>query len=270
MTQTRAPSVKKSKRLHLPLILASVALLSSCASNKTIVDQGDIVISDPFEKGNRITYAFNKKVDKYVIHPTVRGYRTVFPPIARTGIRNFLQNLSTPANLANQLLQGDLDGAGTTAKRFSINTLLGLGGIVDIAGYEGIKHEHEDFGQTLAVWGVPHGPYFVTPFFGASTMRDYTGFVVDSVALDPVGIYWNNTDQDNLNAIRFGVNYLNLRDFLMDTEIELQKSAIDDYAAIRNSYYQYRDSLVKDQKKTNSYTVPEIPDYDDADYELDY
>lgn len=263
-------TLKHKKSKGLAIIAAAIFVLSGCASsNQVALNEGDIIISDPFEKANRVTYAFNTQVDKYAIYPVIRGYRAAVPPFARKGVSNFMINLSTPSRFANQLLQGDLNGAGDEATRFAVNTLLGLGGLIDIAAYEGIEYEPEDFGQTLAVWGVSHGPYFVTPFFGASTVRGYTGFIVDSTLMDPLGFYLNNTDENVLLATRFGVSYINLRDTLMDSQTEIEKSSIDSYAAIRSSYYQYRDSLIKDQKSNENYSGPAIPDYDD-DIDLDY
>jgi phospholipid-binding lipoprotein MlaA len=246
----------------LPVILLATLALCSCASNKGTIYEAGIEISDPFEEQNRRVMAFNKVVDENVIHPVVKGYRYVTPKPARSGIRNFLRNLKSPITLANQLLQGDLDGAGDVVLRTTINTMVGVGGLFDVAGYEGIKYEPEDFGQTLAVWGVEPGPYMVVPFIGPSSMRDYTGYFVDGMA-DPVRMYLFNTNQEPLYYTKFGLDYLDLRDSLMDTMEELDRSSFDYYAAVRSTYYQHRQTLVRDQDGTVQTELPAIPYYED-------
>ncbi len=250
---------KLSKKL--PVILLASFILSACASNNTIYEAG-MEINDPFEEQNRRVMAFNKVVDDNIIHPVIKGYRYVTPTPARSGIRNFLRHVKSPIRLANQLLQGDLDGAGKVVLRATINTFVGAGGLFDVAGYEGIEYEPEDFGQTLAVWGVDPGPYMVVPFIGPSSMRDYTGYFVDGLA-DPVRMYLFNTDQEALYYAKFGVDYLDLRDSLMDTMVELDESSFDYYAAVRSTYYQHRHALVNDQDGTAQTELPEIPYYDD-------
>lgn len=251
------------------LAVFSCLVLAGCASandEKGKIYEAGMVINDPFEDQNRRVMAFNKVVDDAVIHPVVRGYRTVAPKPVRNGIRNFLQNLRTPVTLANQVLQGDIDGAGDVVVRGVVNTLLGVGGIFDIAGYEGIEYEPEDFGQTLAVWGIDHGPYMVVPFIGPSSARDYMGYFADSYA-DPLRWYLFNVDEELLYAGKFSMEYIDLRESLMDTLTELEKSSIDYYAAVRSTYYQHREALVHDNdngRKTQT-SLPDIPYYEDEE-----
>lgn len=242
-------------------ILATAAvLLSGCATNDQKTMAGTIEISDPFENANRAIFSFNTAVDKAVIHPIAKGYNAVIPAPARTGVDNALKNLRSPVNLANQLLQGDIDGAGNVVVRAVVNTLLGLGGLIDIAGAEGIEYEGEDFGQTLAKWGVGHGPYLVVPIIGPSSTRDYIGFAVDSFA-DPLRWYLFNIDKKGIYYAKVGVEYLNLRASLVDVLEDLEKSSIDYYAATRSAYYQRREALVNDEGDGSM--APAIPDYDD-------
>ncbi len=228
------------------LVGASFVMASCGSAQDTKINVGGIEIHDPFEETNRSIFAFNSAVDDAVIHPIIEGYRYVVPELARTGLRNFLRHLKSPMRLANQLLQGDLDGAGTVVIRTVVNTFVGVGGLFDVAGYEGIEYEPEDFGQTLAVWGVDHGAYMVVPFFGPASVRDGTGFVVDAFA-DPLRWYANNIDEEEWYYIKAGLDYLNLRDSLMDVLRDLDSSSIDYYAAVRSAYYQNRDAMVKDQ-----------------------
>lgn len=254
-------TLKKVKTLAVMALTGGI--LCSCASsNSNSFYESGIEIQDPFEEQNRRVMAFNQAVDNTIIHPVVRGYRHVTPKPARNGIRNFLRNLRSPINFANQLLQGDLDGAGTVLVRAAINSSVGVGGIFDLAGHEGIEYESEDFGQTLAVWGVEPGPYMVVPFIGPSSLRDYGGYFADSAA-DPLRWYLFNTDEMGIYVAKFGMDYLDLRDSLMDTMEELDRSSIDYYAAIRSAYYQHRQAQINDQKTALDADAIDIPDYED-------
>ncbi len=248
---------------NLLLIALSSAALTSCASMKgnEIYDNG-IVIYDPMEEANRQVMAFNQAVDRTIINPVVKVYRTITPRPARSGIRNFLRNLKSPITLANQLLQGDLSGARDALLRGVINTTVGVGGIFDVAGYEGIEYEAEDFGQTMAVWGVGYGPYMVLPFIGPSSLRDYGGYLTDGLA-DPLRINLFRHDNELLYAGKFTADYLDLRDSLMDTLTEIEASSIDYYAAIRSTYYQHREALIHDQNGTVQSSIPAFPYYED-------
>lgn len=245
-------------------ITGTALILSACTNTGTKdLNTSGYAIDDPYEDMNRKVFNFNVAADKHVIHPIVSGYRAIAPKPARTGIQNVLRNLRSPVDFANQLLQLDFQGAGTVLTRTAINTTLGLGGLVDLAAHEGIKYEFEDFGQTLAVWGVPHGPYFMLPLIGPSSMRDYAGYITDS-AMDPVRFYAFNSDKDALYYTKFGMDYLTIRDSLKDVQIDLEQSSIDYYAALRSIYYQRRAAMVKDLTPENT-TAPQfdIPDYDD-------
>ena len=154
-----------NKRFFSLTVLAAFAVLtlSSCASNDDGYNTAEI--SDPFEGVNRGILEFNTVVDEAVLEPVARGYRYLIPQPGRKGVRNFLRNLSSPTLLMNELLQGDFEGAGNVMVRAVVNTLIGVGGLFDVAGAENIPYEPEDFGQTMAVWGVGHGPYIMAPIF---------------------------------------------------------------------------------------------------------
>ncbi len=261
--------MKILKNLKSLTILSTALLVSACANTGINANPSDMQISDPYEDMNRKVFAFNVGADKYVIHPIVDGYRAVAPKPARKAVSNILRNLRTPVDLANQLLQLDFEGAGTTLTRAAINTTVGVGGIFDVAEHEGIKYEFEDFGQTLAVWGVPHGPYFMLPLIGPSSMRDYTGYIGDSF-MDPMRFYAYNTNNDYIYYTKFGVNYLTIRESLKDVQLDLQKNSIDYYAALRSIYYQKRNTLVKDLSPENIQDNFEIPDYDDTEFDDGY
>ena len=245
-------------------IMAAVAclFLASCASNKAPVYVGDIEVNDSFEQYNRTVFAFNDAVSDAVIHPVVKGYRTVVPTPARTGVRNVLRTLRAPVNFGNQVLQGDMTGSGNVITRTIVNVLLGVGGVFDLAGHEGIDYESEDFGQTLAIWGVDHGPYLVLPLIGPSSLRDYTGYIVDGFA-DPLRWYLFNIEEEGIYYTKVGLSYLDLRESLIDVLEELEASSVDYYAATRSIYYQRRQALVEDRARGTAGNVPDFPEYDD-------
>lgn len=236
----------------LSLAVAAVAVLglSACASSP------DGEISDPIEGVNRGVFKFNDAVDTAVLRPVALGYREAVPQPARTGIRNFLRNLKSPTIIANNLLQGDLEGAGNSTTRMAANTLLGVGGIFDVAGAEGVQYEEEDFGQTLGVWGVGNSPYIVLPLLGPSSARDATGFIVDGYA-DPVRLWLTNTDNEGWYYGLVGVRTIDAREALIDVLDDLKKNSIDYYAATRSSYAQRREALVRDES-AESVNLPEM------------
>jgi len=135
--------------------------------------------NDPFEETNRGRFRGHVRLHRYVIDPVERVYLAVAPAPARDGLHNFLTNLETPSVLANDLLQGDLDRAGDTLSRFVVNTTIGIGGIFDFAGDAGIAYRDDDFGETLASYGVGDYPYLLIPVIGPSNPRDLGGKVVD-------------------------------------------------------------------------------------------
>lgn len=261
--------MKSNKKTKLLATMALALLISGCANTTQQGNFSDLQINDPYENMNRKVFAFNVGADKYVIHPIVEGYRAVTPKPARTGIANFLRNLRSPIDFANQLLQLDFKGAGTVLTRATINSTVGVAGLVDIAAHEGIKYEFEDFGQTLAVWGVKHGPYFMLPLVGPSSLRDYTGYIADSF-MDPVRFYSFNKEENYIYITKFGMDYLVLRESLKDVQTDLEQNSIDYYAALRSIYYQRRAALVKDLNSENTEESFEIPEYDDLEFDGDY
>lgn len=235
----------------LALIAAATLTLTACGTANTSE------ISDPIEGVNRGIFKFNDVVDTAVLEPVARGYRAGVPQPARTGVRNFLQNLKSPLTIGNNLLQGDLPGAGDATTRMVANSLLGFAGLVDVAGKEGIKYQEEDFGQTLGKWGVGHGPYLVLPLFGPSSVRDTTGMIVDGYA-DPIRIWLMATDQEALYYTRAGVAAIDKREELIDVLADLKKNSIDYYAAMKSTYGQRRQALLNDEN-AGSASMVDIP-----------
>ena len=143
--------------------------------------------NDPLEPMNRYFFEVNYGLDQLLFKPVAAWYNLILPAPVEQGVHNFLTNLNSPVIFANDAMQGNGPRAGVTAKRFLINSTLGVAGIFDVAAdWWGMKHHDEDFGQTLAVWGVGEGPYLVAPVLGPSNPRDLTGIGVDGV-MDPWG-----------------------------------------------------------------------------------
>ena len=155
-------------------VAAALAMgLGACASTQT-TETG--MVHDPYEGFNRQMFAFNNEVDKYALGPAADVYETVTPEFARDRVGDFLHNLKSPVIFINDVLQGEGDRAGDTFARFLVNSTIGVAGLWDVAGYNGIERHSEDFGQTLATWGVEDGgPYVMLPLLGPSNVRDAAG-----------------------------------------------------------------------------------------------
>ena len=248
---------------QLVIVLMAAVTLSACASTQNSTEFGEVY--DPIEPVNRQIFAFNDAVDEVALEPAAEVYRDTLPETIRTGIANILRNLRTPLIFGNQVLQGDMEGAGTALVRFVTNTLAGLGGFLDPAGENGFEFEEEDFGQTLAVWGVGEGPYMVLPLLGPSNLRDTVGFVVDIVT-NPVGILIDNQHVGGEYAIASSTaTALTARSESLDAIREIKSSSVDYYASLRNLYNQRRANLIAD----GAVSV-DIPDFSEmSDEELD-
>lgn len=155
----------------LGLSLLISVFLSACATAPA--DKG-VETPDPLESMNRAFFTFNDTLDKAILGPVSRGYVKVTPEPARDGLRNFFDNLAYIEVIINEFLQGKIENGFEGIQRIVFNSTFGLGGFVDFAGAVGLERRDEDFGQTLAVWGVGPGIYLELPFFGPSTLRDTT------------------------------------------------------------------------------------------------
>jgi phospholipid-binding lipoprotein MlaA len=154
-------------------------------------------------------------------------------------------------------LQGEGQRALQTTQRFVINTTLGVGGIMDPATKIGITKHSEDFGQTLAVWGVGEGLYLVLPFYGPSNPRDAVGKLFVDNYFDPLGMYLENTDQDEVRYARMAVGAVDEYGGVMDELEQIKKTSVDYYAAIRSMYRQKRKSEISNGTEVD---LPPIPD----------
>lgn len=222
---------------------------------------------DPIEPVNRAIFRFNNVADDYVIRPIANTYETVVPEPIQMNVRNVLRNLRQPVIFANEVLQGDWEGAEVAISRFFLNSTVGLLGLVDIASFDKrLAYRTEDFGQTLGHWGVPEGPYLVLPILGPSTARDTAGIIVDTLA-DPFRILTGAADVDPaVNYGRAAVTYIDARAETFDGLDELERSSVDFYAAVRSAYRQTRIAAINDADQSAAPLV-DIPVYDDFEFE---
>jgi phospholipid-binding lipoprotein MlaA len=195
---------------------------------------------DPLEDINRVFYELNfNLIDPVFIKPIAIIYDQVTPKPVRQILRNFFSNLDEVPSLVNNALQGKFGQAGNSAGRFLMNTTIGLGGFFDVAKKVGLQpEENEDFGQTLAVWGVPAGPYLMLPFFGPSTLRDAPSNFVDSL-FDPFS--YNHRLPVRV-AIK-GIDLIELRADLLAIDDVISG---DEYLFIRDIYIQNREYVISD------------------------
>ena len=198
--------------------------------------------NDPLESFNRAMFAFNTKLDKYLIKPVTKGYGKITPRPLRAGIRNFLNNLKQPVWALNSLLQGKFRFATIGALRFFLNTTVGLGGIFDPATHAFELPAHrEDFGQTLGHWGMRPGPYLVLPVFGPRNLRDAAGDL-PTVLHDPNRYVFEDSET---RLLLRAIDALERRSSLMHLDPLLEQS--DSYLFVRESYRQAREHQVRDR-----------------------
>jgi phospholipid-binding lipoprotein MlaA len=233
------------------LVLLTLIFTTNCSVNNSNIVDRTPEAEDPWENFNRGTFSFNQKFDKYLLAPLAKGYRFVFPSEIRTGVRNFLNNLSEPWSSINSALQGNFKNTGNTLARFVINSTLGILGIFDVATEIGFEKQKEDFGQTLAVHGVGPGPYLVLPFLGPSTVRDAIGKVT-SIYADPVTLALERNNKDEWIWIGMAVKGIDFREQNLEKIDNLNATSVDFYATLRSLYLERRSSMIRNQKIDNA------------------
>jgi phospholipid-binding lipoprotein MlaA len=204
----------------------------------------DMNAYDPWEGWNRQVFAFNLFMDDYLIKPLAQGYDFIRPDFMKKPLNNFYGNLHEPLNFINNLLQGEWKRAGDSWARFFVNSTFGVLGLFDVAGNENVQLAREDFGQTLAVWGVGHGSYFVIPFYKPSTVRDAFGEIaVDGFLLTPWIYVADNNDAMGWYYGRLAGEFLEVRAGNLQAFDNLRQTAASDesfYALIRSLSCQKR------------------------------
>ncbi len=221
--------------------VVSATLLSGCS-----VSTKDP--RDPMENWNRNVQSFNDTVDSYAIKPVAKGYAWLMPSFADQAVTNLFGNVSDIGVTVNDLLQFKFAQSSLDGSRFLVNSVAGLGGFVDVADLIGLEKHKEDFDQTLAVWGIPTGPYVVLPILGASSPRGAVGRIGDA-AMNPVNYVSLGASSAIGSAVSGGTFALNSVDMRADnlaTEKVASEAALDRYEFFKNAYFQQRDYLVND------------------------
>ena len=194
---------------------------------------------DPLEQFNRGAFGFNDALDRAILKPAATVYRDVTPSLVRAGISNFLGNLDDVWSFVNTLLQLNAQGAAQNFMRVNVNTVFGLGGMLDVASEMGIERQREDFGQTLGAWGVPSGPYIVLPFFGPSTLRDTVAIPVNTRG-DIVSAINHIPTRNSFKAL----DLMDVRSSLLSAGDTLDQVALDKYTFVRDAFLQRRRNAV--------------------------
>ena len=216
------------------IILLSVMMLWSGRSQA-----GETGAIDPYQGINRFIHRFNQVLDDYIGRPAAKIYVAVVPDPVERGVSNVFDNIDEITNVINDLLQAKFAQAANDAGRFLINTTIGLGGLLEVAEHLDFpKSEGEDFGQTLAVWGLSEGPFLMLPLLGPSTMRDAPAKIIDSLT-NPTSQLDDGSDRNALRAVSLVSSRAELLDF--DDVI-----AGDSYIFIRDIYLQRREYLEND------------------------
>jgi len=223
-----APRFARAGLRWCALVLGAV-LLAGCASGPGAHPD------DPLEPYNRSMTRFNDGVDEAVLKPVATAYKDAVPSPVRTGVNNFFGNLGDVWSFVNNVLQLRPEEALSSLVRFNVNTLWGLGGVLDIASEMGVDRNRQDFGLTLGRWGVPTGPYLVLPLLGPSTVRDTVALPVDMQAslvgqVDPVAA------RNTLYALRA----VDTRASLLGAGAVLEGAALDKYSFTRDVFLRVR------------------------------
>ncbi len=231
-------------RMTIALLVTVLAALlaSGCAS------VGQSNPDDPLEGYNRAVFSFNEEVDRLVLKPTASLYDTITPHPLHLAISNVFSNLGDIWIGVNSALQGKVEETLSDGMRLLVNTLLGFGGILDIASEMGLTKHDEDFGQTLGRWGVGEGPYFVVPFFGPRTLRDAVALPVDLTG-DNVWAIQHIPTRNATVAVRL----IDERARFLGTERTLDEGTLDKYSYVRDFYLQQRRYKVFDGNVPREY-----------------
>lgn len=189
------------------------------------------VPADPWESWNRKVFAFNEAIDEAVLKPVALAYRDAVPALVRRGVGNFFGNLGDVWSSANHFLQGKLQTGLEMGMRVAANTMFGIAGVLDPATEFGLVRRSEDFGQTLAVWGVGNGPYLVLPLLGPSTLRDTAALPLDRYGGSPSRWF-----SDYNTYVVTSVQVLQLRAELLDTTRLVDQASLDKYSFVRDAW----------------------------------
>lgn len=241
--------------LKLQFLLGFIVFVSQASAETKTIQQSEKVSaekhndsqdlienSDPFEGWNRQVFAFNTIIDEYILEPVSIGYDAITPKVIRLLIRNELDYIQSPVTIVNSALQGDSDVTLHTIGRFFVNTTFGGLGLLDAASNFGLEPHQEDFGQTLAVWGVPSGGYYVAPILGSLTLRDLGGKITD-FAFSPTT--YAGGDVIYVSSSATGFRIVDFRASYAEAINNLKASSSDYYTTVKTIYMQQRNADIK-------------------------
>jgi len=239
------------------LVLVISVFISLNVKNAQAVEN----VNDPFESVNRNIFKFNNNLDDYFFKPVAKGWRKI-PDIPRKPLTNLATTAKTPISLANAILQLNKQSIGNIIGRFLINMTFGLGGLFDVAStdsFGNITEVEEDFGQTLAVWGVPDGPYVMLPIFGPSSVRDAFGLGVDTIT-NPLSFGYR-MNGIGLEARLSGpvVRGVSTREKYLDYLDEMKEGSLDFYATMRSLYRQKRRKDISGELESKDLSLSMLP-----------
>ena len=240
-----APRVSAEPSLDPPLPTDPIRLGRAFAQSATVAADADEADEaeeyDPWEPFNEKMFEFNRQLDRYVLKPVATGWSKVVPEELRRSLRNAAANVGMPRRLVHSLLQGKVQGAIREVGRFVLNSTIGMGGLFDVARFEGVPPSDEDAGQTLGFYGVGPGPYLVLPVLAPSTVRDTIGAGLDAL-LDPLSFILPFSGS---LARRVGET-VNERSLTLELFQEIEESVLDLYSAVRNGYLQRRERAIRE------------------------
>ena len=239
--------------------LLAVLAAAACATPPPASDPEALAefreLNDPLEPANRVIYVFDDKLDEFILRPVAIAYGAVLPEAVRDGVHNALFNLGAPVRFTNDMLDGKPRRAGDTAMRFLINSTVGIAGLFDVAEKCGYPDHDADVGLTLALWGVPPGPYLYLPLLGPSDVRDTVGYAIN-VGADPFIWVGQGSAVVALRWSRVAVREIDWRQRHGADLDKTKSTALDPYATFRSLYRQFRRSELDKIRQDQRATVP--------------
>jgi phospholipid-binding lipoprotein MlaA len=235
------------------LVLAGCAAKPNPSDADAVADYNEA--NDPLEPTNRVFYAINNGLDTVLVRPLAVAYRYAVPQVVRDHTHNVLDNIGAPVTLFDDILQAKPRRAGDSLMRFVVNSTFGVAGVFDVATGWGWPEHDSDGGMTLAMWGLPEGPFLFLPVLGPTNPRDAAGFGGD-VALDPTTWIGHGTIVTALSYTRYGLSAVDARERVLDDIDKIKAQALDPYATFRSLARQHRKSQLEDASQDEPHTIP--------------
>jgi len=243
--QTNPPKTKTAKSAH-----KTPTANPPTPSGDELGNEPAQKVNDPFKRLNHTTFKLNDSLTIHAVKPIAHGYEHIVPPKVRTSLSNFFDNVDFPIRFGNDVLQGRLVRSGQEIGKFVVNSTVGVGGLFRVSDHVSslANVPAEDFGLTLARWGLPPGPYLVIPLLGPSTFRDITGYAGD-FCLNPLNWYLifsnygliSNVVGYSVSASRFVVRSPGS----VRTYEQMKEAAVDPYTAVRQAYLSHREAQLQ-------------------------